>query len=104
MIKGHFELAPTNLDSQIRYVKHIFKGSVLLEALNKTHSICRKYNFEAFNLLEGVNPIQTLWHKDRNYTQFSVLNVFSFIFLKTYWVSWGSYMSWSQFVLLNEKG
>ncbi len=61
-------------------------------------------NFEAFNFVEGVNPIRNLWHKDRNLTKFSVLNVFSFIFLKTYWVSWGSYMRWSQFVSLKERG
>ncbi len=36
MIKGHFVLAPKNLDSQITYVKHIFKGSFLQEVLGKT--------------------------------------------------------------------
>ncbi len=58
MIRGHFVLAPKHLDSQIRYVKHIFKDLFLWEALKKTHSICRKSDFEAFNLLEGVNPIR----------------------------------------------
>ncbi len=29
MIKGHFVFAPKILDSQIMYVKHIFKGSFL---------------------------------------------------------------------------
>ncbi len=36
MIRGHYVLAPKHLDSQIRYVKHIFKGSFLYEALDKT--------------------------------------------------------------------
>ncbi len=36
MIRGHFVLAPKHLASQIRYVKHIFKGSFPSEALNKT--------------------------------------------------------------------
>ncbi len=30
MIRGHFVLGPKHLDSQMRYVKHIFKGSFLL--------------------------------------------------------------------------
>ncbi len=36
MIRGHFKLAPKYLDSQIRYVKHTFKGLFLYEALGKT--------------------------------------------------------------------
>ncbi len=36
MIRGHFVLAPKYLESQIRYVKPVFKGSFLYEALNKT--------------------------------------------------------------------
>ncbi len=36
MIRGHFELARKNLDSQMRYVKHIFKDLFLQEAIEKT--------------------------------------------------------------------
>ncbi len=35
-IRGHFVLAPKHLDSQIRYVKHIFKDLFLKEDFEKT--------------------------------------------------------------------
>ncbi len=72
----------------------------------RPHSICWKSDFEAFNLLQGVSPIWNLWHNNRNliWPRFQDWNVFSFIFLKTLWVSWGLYMRWSHIVLLKERG
>ncbi len=63
-----------------------------------------KFNFGIFNLVEGLNPLWKLRYIQQKLTPLYGLKYFSLIFLKTLWVYTGSYMRWSKFILLTERG